>query len=441
MEKRSYGLYTAISVVIANMIGVGVFTSLGFQVVDLGEGFTFVMLWALGGFASLLGALAYSEVGAALPNSGGEYNYLSKIYHPAVGFLAGWISILVGFAAPIAAAAIGFSKYLSNSIDLKNSLPFLENFPFETIIAILVVMIITMFHLFKKKVGAAFQNIFTTFKILIILFLIIAGFLYGTEDISFIPNNTSFKEMMSPAFVLSLYFVMYSYSGWNAAAYFAGEIKEPSKNIPRSLFVGTLFVSTLYVLLNVVFLKTVPISELSGQLEVGYLFANKLWGSEFGAVMGLIISFLLVSSISSMVLVGPRVSNEIGEDFKFFNLLAKKNKEGIPVIAMLLQFSFSAIYIITATFDQVITFIGFTLNIFTLLTVLGLIIYRIKKPKAERPYKVIFYPVVPIIFVLINIWIAVYGLMFKPVESFAGLGITLLGLFFYFIGKKASERS
>lgn len=232
---------------------------------------------------------------------------------------------------------------------------------------------------------------------------------------------------------------MYSYSGWNAAAYFAGEVKNPSKNIPRSLFIGTLFVSALYVLLNVVFLKTVAISELSGQLEVGYLFANKLWGSEMGTIMGLIISFLLVSSISSMVLVGPRVSNAIGEDLKFFRFLAEKNKDGIPVTAMLLQLAFSIFYIITATFDQVITFIGFTLNIFTLLTVLGLIVYRIKQPNAKRPYRVAAYPLVPIIFVLINIWIAVYGLMFKPYESFAGLACTLIGLVFYFIGKKFSK--
>ncbi len=440
MEKRSFGLYTTVSVVIANMVGTGVFTSLGFQVLGIHSGFAIIVLWLIGGLASLLGALVYAEIGAALPKSGGEYYYLSKIYHPSVGFLAGWISFLVGFAAPVAAASIAFSSYLTKSVHFAEIFPVLQGFPLVSIFAIIIISITTVFHAINKRAGAVFQNFFTTFKIIIILFLIGAGLFYGNvQDISFMPTQMAWKDILSPAFVISLYFVSYSYSGWNAAAYFAGEIKNPSKNIPLSLFIGTFVVSGMYVLLNFVFLKTVPIAELAGQLEVGYLFAAKIWGTEFGSIMGLVISFLLVSSISSMVLAGPRVTSAIGENLSFFKWFAGKNKNDVPTRAIIVQSLLSVIYVVTSTFDQMITFIGFTLNLFTMMTVVGVIVYRIKQPNAERPYRTYGYPFTPVLFMIINLWILVYGLIYKPHESMAGLGCTLVGLLVYFIGKKFSK--
>jgi APA family basic amino acid/polyamine antiporter len=442
MEKRSFGLYTTVSVVIANMIGTGVFTSLGFQVLGIHSGFAIIVLWLIGGIASLLGALVYAEIGAAIPQSGGEYTYLSKIYHPSVGFLAGWISFLVGFAAPVAAASIAFSSYLTKSVDFVGIFPFIGRFPLASTFAIIIIIITTLFHAINKKAGAAFQNFFTTFKIIIILFLIAAGFIYGNvQDISFMPDKMAWKDIMSPAFVVSLYFVSYSYSGWNAAAYFAGEIKNPTKNIPLSFFIGTFFVSGIYVMLNYVFLKTVPISELAGQLEVGYLFAAKIWGAEVGSIMGLIISFLLVSSISSMVLAGPRVTSAIGEDLSFLKWFAGKNKNGVPTRAIIVQSLLSVVYVLTSTFDQVITFIGFTLNLFTMMTVVGVIVFRIRQPKVERPYRTFGYPVTPILFMIINLWILVYGLIYKPEESLAGLACTLAGLIVYFIGSRFTKKS
>lgn len=442
MEKRSFGLYTTVSVVIANMIGTGVFTSLGFQVLGIHSGFAIIVLWLIGGIASLLGALVYAEIGAAIPQSGGEYTYLSKIYHPSVGFLAGWISFLVGFAAPVAAASIAFSSYLTKSVDFVGIFPFIGRFPLVSTFAIIIIIITTLFHAINKKAGAAFQNFFTTFKIIIILLLIAAGFIYGNvQDISFMPDKMAWKDIMSPAFVVSLYFVSYSYSGWNAAAYFAGEIKNPTKNIPLSFFIGTFFVSGIYVMLNYVFLKTVPISELAGQLEVGYLFAAKIWGAEVGSIMGLIISFLLVSSISSMVLAGPRVTSAIGEDLSFLKWFAGKNKNGVPTRAIIVQSLLSVVYVLTSTFDQVITFIGFTLNLFTMMTVVGVIVFRIRQPKVERPYRTFGYPVTPILFMIINLWILVYGLIYKPEESLAGLACTLAGLIVYFIGSRFTKKS
>jgi APA family basic amino acid/polyamine antiporter len=440
MEKRSFGLYTTVSVVIANMIGTGVFTSLGFQVLGIHSGFAIIVLWLIGGVASLLGALVYAEIGSAIPESGGEYTYLSKIYHPSVGFLAGWISFLVGFAAPVAAASIAFSSYLTKSVHFVEIFPFLKDFPLVSTFAISIIVITTLFHAINKNAGAAFQNFFTTFKIIIILFLIAAGLIYGNvSDISFAPSHLAWKDIMSPAFVISLYFVSYSYSGWNAAAYFAGEIKNPKKNIPLSFFIGTFLVSGLYVLLNFVFLKTVPISELAGQVEVGFLFAAKIWGAKIGGIMGLIISFLLVSSISSMVLAGPRVTSAIGDDISFFKWFAGKNKNNVPTRAIIVQSLLSIVYVLTSSFSQMITFIGFTLNLFTMMTVTGVIVYRLRQPKVERPYRTFGYPVTPVLFMIINLWILVYGLIYKPQESIAGLGCTLVGLIVYFIGNRFSK--
>jgi APA family basic amino acid/polyamine antiporter len=241
---------------------------------------------------------------------------------------------------------------------------------------------------------------------------------------------------LSPAFAVSMFFVTFAYSGWNAAAYVAGEIDRPSRNLPISLITGTLFVIAMYVLLNFVFLYTVPLPELAGKLEVGFVFATKVFGPGGGRLMGGIISFLLLSSISAMVIAGPRISREIGEDYHLFRWLGKNNHKDVPVAAIVTQAVLTVFYILTATFDQVIVFVGFTLNLFTFMTVLGVMIARKKHPELPRPYKTLGYPIVPVLFLLINVWILVYGLLFRTKESLFGVGITAVGLLVYAIDKK-----
>ena len=438
MENKKFGLYTAISLVVANMIGTGVFTSLGFQVLDISSGFAIVLLWLLGGVAALCGALSYAELGAAMPRSGGEYFYLSKIYHPALGFTAGWISFLVGFAAPVAAASIAFGSYLNKSLNFYSFLP--QSLPegvITSILAIVIIISISIIHITNKKLGAIFQNSFTTIKVLILIILIIIGFVYGnTENISFKADSSALKDIISPAFAIALYFVAYSYSGWNAAAYIAGEIKDPAKNIPRSLILGTIIVIILYVLLNFVFLSTIPIGEMAGQIEIGYLFLGKIWGTQAGIIIGIVIALLLISTISSMILTGPRVTQVMGEDYPIIKWISKKSRTDIPIRAIIIQGIISIIYVVTSSFEQVITFIGFTLNIFTFLTVMGVIIHRVKHPEIERPYKTLGYPVIPVIFLIINSWILVYGLIYRPYESFMGIAVSLLGLIIYYFGRR-----
>jgi APA family basic amino acid/polyamine antiporter len=421
------------------MIGTGIFTSLGFQVMALHSGMSLLSLWLLGGISSLIGALAYAELATTLPRSGGEYNFLSVIYHPSLGFLAGWISFIVGFAAPTAAASIALGAYLKSALALP---AMLYGIRIEKYIAVCVLLLITLLHSTSKKTGAHFQSLFTSLKILILLLLIILGLSTGVnQQLDFSFNRQALKEIISPAFAVSFFFVSFSYSGWNSAAYIAGEIRNPGKNIPLSLVTGTLIVTSLYVLITYCFLRIIPVSEMSGKIEIGYLFGNQVFSTNAAKIMGFIFSLLLLSTVSALTLTGPRVTQVMGEDYKAINWFRKLSAREIPVRAILVQSALACIYILTSTFEQVITYIGFTLNLFTLLAVAGLFILRKKYRDAAPAYRMKLFPVLPVIFVLINVWILVYGLIYKPFESFAGILTAATGLIFYYAFRNPSDRS
>ena len=432
--KIKFGISTAVSIVVANMIGTGIFTSLGFQVIDIKSGFALLSLWLIGGISALIGALAYAELGTAMPRSGGEYHFLSRIYHPVLGFMAGWISFIIGFTAATAAAAMALGAYFTSALGIEATFLSLG---LDKIIAIGVIFLLVALHSSNKIVGAYFQNAFTAIKVIALLILIVIGITTDVnQPISFAVNKESLKEIISPAFAISLFFVSYSYSGWNAAAYIAGEIEKPGKNLPRALIIGTLIVTLLYVFTTYIFLKVIPINEMAGKIEIGYLFGNQIFTANTSTIMGLVFSVLLLSTVSSMIITGPRVTMVMGEDYKMLKWFAKITGREIPVRAIIILGVISVLYILTSTFEQVITLIGFTLNLFTLLTVLGLIINRKKNPGLSRPFKMKLYPVLPVIFILINLWILVYGLIYRPVESIAGILIAAAGGLFYLIAKK-----
>jgi APA family basic amino acid/polyamine antiporter len=272
-RPHGVSLITATAIVIANMVGTGIFTSLGYQVTDLPSGFSIVVLWAVGGLCAFCGALAYGELASALPKSGGEYQFLSRAFHPCVGFIAGWLSATVGFAAPIALAAMALGKYLSGVTSLIS--------PVTASLA--VVIAVTLIHSSGIHVGARFQNVATWLKVLLILVFIGAGLLVtDAQPVSFLPVTGDLKLITSPPFAISLIFVMYSYAGWNAATYIVGEIREPQRNVPLAIGIGTFFVSLLYITLNAVFLHVAPMKELAGQVDVAHVAANYIFGNEGG---------------------------------------------------------------------------------------------------------------------------------------------------------------
>ena len=415
------------------MIGTGVFTSLGFQLFGIKNLFSIILLWLLGGIISLCGAVSYGELGAAFPRSGGEYNYLSKIYHPFIGFLSGWVSSTVGFAAPVALSAMLLGGYFTKvfvGFDAK-------------LIASIVVIALTFIHASSIKHGSRFQNIFTALKVLLIVVIIVAGFVsHEKQNISFVPTSSVWDEITSSAFAISLFFVSYSYSGWNAAAYIAGEMKNAQKNLPKALFLGTLIVTILYVMLNYIFMISAPISEMIGQQEVAYFPAQHIFGNAGANIISMVISLLLVSSVSSMIMAGPRVTHAIGEDIKMLRFFGKLNTKHIPSIAIITQCVITLIFIITSTFEQVITYLGFTLNLFTFFTVLGVFILR-KRNKLEKEnnstYKAWGYPLTTILFLIFGLWLMIYGIIYKPFESLLGLATLIIGAIVYALNSKFSS--
>lgn len=439
-KLQKIGLTTAVTIVVANMIGTGVFTSLGFQLAGITHFFTIMMLWIVGGITALSGAFSYGELGAMFPRSGGEYHFLSKIYNPFVGFLSGWISVIVGFTAPIAAAAIAAGKYSSRVFVDTDVISSDYQAIAMKVIAITLTLIIAFVHTKKIKTISVFQNFFTGLKILLIIILIIFGFILSTaQNIDFLPNKESISAIFTGAFAVSLVFVMYAYSGWNASAYIANEIRKPQKNLPMSLFIGTLLVIVLYVPINAVFMYSTPISEMVMQEEVGYIASTHIFGPTGGIIMGLLISIGLISAISSMTWAGPRVIQVIGEDYKTFSFLSKKNKNGIPAKAIFLQTSIVLILVITSTFESIIYYIGFTLTLSSFMTVLGVYILRIKKPKLERPYKTWGYPITPAIFLAVALWMMVFIIKDKPIIALFSFATISVGAIVYYINKKKTK--
>jgi basic amino acid/polyamine antiporter, APA family len=420
--KRPVTLFSAAIIVIANMIGIGVFTTLGFQVASLHSPFAILMLWVLGGLGAFCGALCYGELGAMMPRSGGEYTYLSHIYHPAVGFLSGWVSMVAGFAAPIALAAIALGEYAGPL------LPGLD----KTVIAVSTIVILSIVHLTHVRFGVYFQNLFTGGKILLIVIFIVLGFsVTSPQDITLVPSRSDLGSMFSPAFAISLVYVFYAYSGWNSSSYIAGEILRPEKNLPISLFLGAAFVSLCYCLINYIFLYTVPMSELAGQIDIGYLSAKSIFGQRGGTMMTVLVCLALVSSLSSLIMVGPRVTQTMCEDLHRLRILARRNASGAPVFAIILQALVAIFLTLTATFNAVLTYVGFTLALFASLTVAGVFVLRLRRPHLPRPFKTWGYPVTPAIFLLLYGWMLCYLVIERPLPSVFGLLTLASGLLLY----------
>ena len=430
-SKRHISVWTASAFVVSSMIGTGVFTSLGFQLNDLQSIFPLLMLWVIGGFIALFGALSYSELAAALPRSGGEYHLLSQSIHPSLGFAGGMVSATVGFSAPAVLAAMALGKYLSAVIPILDA----------TIVATVSVIIFHLIHGQSIKIGTFIQDSTTLIKIgLIVLFIIMGLINPSSQDISILPKAGDIKLLFSSGFAISLVWVSYAYTGWNSSVYIAGEIVDPKVNIPKSLLLSTAIVMLLYLLLNYVFLYSTPISLMTNELEVGYIAGINIFGDVGAKIVGLGISILLISTVSSYIFIGPRIMQVMGEDHGYLHFLSKKNDQGIPIVAFSVQLIICMIFILSSSFEQVLLYTGISLIISTTMTVLGLFVLRIRKPKLDRPYKVWGYPFTPAIFIILNIWILFYTFKTQPFESLIGFGIVIISIGLYFFGNMLKKR-
>ncbi len=428
---HQYTARSATAVIIANMIGVGVFSALGFQLLEVQSGFGILLLWAIGGLTALCGALSYAELGAALPRSGGEYHFLGHIYHPMVGFVAGWVSTTVGFAAPAAMAAILFGGYMSSVFPFFN----------EQVLAIFLIIIITAVHITNHRNSGGFHQLFTAIKLLLIVaFSIFAYFwLDQPQEVTFFPQKQDFDVIFSGGFAVTLVYVNYAYMGWNSATYLSSETENPQKNLPKILLTGTLTVTILYVLLNFIFMYSAPISAMLGKKEIGYIVADYVFGQSGAAIVGISLALILVSTVSAMIMSGPRAFKAIGEDHQLFKGLATTNRNQIPVNAIILLSALSIIFILTSSFKFILVFAGFTLGLSNYATVIGLIVLRIKQPELKRPYRTWLYPVTPILYLLLMGWTLTYVTIQKPQEALMSLALIVFGVIAYFVSKKLEK--
>lgn len=425
IERRLGGM-TAIFLVIANMIGTGVFTTTGFLIRDIPSPTAVLIGWIFGGLLALCGALSYAELTAALPKNGGEYQLLGRIYHPLLGFVAGFISLIVGFSAPIAASAIAFAKYTAAIFGL--SAP-------QSLTAITLVIALSLMHAWHVRAGSNVQNIFTAAKVALIAIYILLGFVKGQGHHVFgvsTLHQPMVDSILSSPFAIGLIYISFSYSGWNGAAYLAGEIKSPERNLPFALIMGTTVVTVLYALLNYVFLTAAPAQELAGKVEIGHIAAVALFGQKAGDLLSGMIALALVSSVSAMVMAGPRVYQAMGDDNRVLHILNLRSTHGGPFNAIALQGIVAIVMILTSTFEVLLSYIGFTLSLFSGLTVLGVFVLRAKEPDLARPYRAWGYPFTPALFIILSLWMAGHILWQQPLVGLAGLGTIILGSVLYF---------
>jgi APA family basic amino acid/polyamine antiporter len=399
------------------MVGTGVFTSLGFQVQDLSSGFALLTLWAVGGLLALSGALCYAELGAMHPRSGGEYVYLTEAWSPMLGFIGGFVSMTAGFAAPIAIAAIAFGRYGAQVLDVA---------PMMATVAVLV--FVASVHLTGVSRARIFQLTTTSATIVIITAFIVTGLLIGPrEPISFAPSAVAAGEITSAPFAISLIYVVYAYTGWNAIGYVAGEIRDPQRTIPRAVVGAVLLVATMYLLLHWVFLRTVPIDALRGTVEVGALSGSRILGAIGGRVMSGIIALVLVATISGFLLAGSRVTQAVGEGVRGLGWLGVRSGDGVPRRALSLQLALIALLIATASFEAVLAYAGIVLNLMNLLAVAGMMKLRRSAPDLMRPFRTPLYPLTPLLFAGLSCWMIAFVIWQRPSVILAALGTLVAG--------------
>ena len=279
-----------------------------------------------------------------------------------------------------------------------------------------------MIHLGQVSFIGKFQEWFTYGKVALIIVLGLLGFVLGTrQPVSFLPAEGDLDLITSGPFAISLVYVLYAYTGWNAATYMMDEVKKPERNVPLALLIGTAVVTALYLFINASFLYSTPIGDMAGEAEVGLIAAETFLGPKGGVAMGILIGFGLISSISSMVWAGPRVSAAIGRDHKGFSLLSRTNRNGVPGIAILVQSVIVMILLVSATFEQLINYVQALLTISSLMVVIGVFYLRLKRPDIPRPYRAWGFPFTPAIFALISGYVLWFQLKDRTTEFLFGL--------------------
>jgi len=420
LKKISW--FTAAALVVSNMIGTGVFTSLGYQVAFLNNTITILLLWALGGLLALFGTFCYAELGNYYKESGGDYIFLSRAFHPILGYLTSWISLVVGFSAPVSLAALAMSKYLQ-----------IFGWDLGSGFAIWVIVLVAISQSISLKSSSNFQNIFTVIKVLFVLGLIILGLSMATQGTSSLRWDGSWiSEIQHPSFAFSLVFVSFAYTGWNSASYIVSEIKNPKKNLSKALILGTLFVSTVYILLNFVFLKHASIAVLSNQEDVASIAAQNFLGSTGAKWVCFFISAQLIATISGYLWIGSRVCFATSKEHKLWSFMNKSRNE-TPYIAVWVQTLIAILIIASGGFAQIFIYASFVLQFISVIAIAA--VFRIPAKK-RLLFKGNYFYIFPVIYIVFGVYICVFTFIQHPVESLLGLSTILTGLILYFVDRE-----
>ncbi len=445
---QKIGWLAAASLVVSNMVGSGIFTTSGFLLENLRSPWLLLAVWAAGGLLAIAGALSYAELGASLPQVGGDYVYLRKAFGPRWAFISGWMAFFAGIGAPIGLAALTCMEYMSTfvpALSMQGHQPLFTvlglpiTFSAGQAAAIGLIWLLSGVHWLGIRAGGRWQSAITLLNVSLVAALILGALLSGSGDWGNfalrVPAGGAARTGpgTGPMFAVSLIWVMFAYSGFNAAAYVGGEIDNPQRNLPRGLIAGVMVVVLLYLGLNVVYILAAPPGELAGKLDVARVAANSMFGPWAGALVSLVISTCAVAAASAMVCVGPRIYLQMARDGAFFKAAARVHpRRGVPGGALLLQAVWASLLICVGSFDQLLTFTGFLLSLFSALTVISVIVLRRRFPQLERPYKTWGYPVVPLLYAAVSMWMMAYSLFSRPGESLIGLAIVAGGLPVYY---------
>ncbi len=428
--RRRLGVATATSLIVASMIGTGIFSTTGLMLARVESAWLVLLCWLLGGVVSLAGALSYAELATMMPQAGGEYVYLQKCYGPLTGFLTGWTSFFVGFSAPIAATAVACAKYLSAGGRLPGTALA------QNLMAMGVVLLFTALHAVSVRIGAWVQNVLTATKLLLLGGLVLAGFSTGRGSWKFLQSSSDF---WAPArwsqMGISLLWVTFAYSGWNASSYIAEEVERPARTLPRSLVLGTVTVTAVYLLINLFLFYAAPPATLTGVIAVGATAAERLFGAGAASWLSIIMGLALLSSLSAYVVTGPRIYYAMAREGLFFRFAARIHPRfETPGVAIAAQGLCAILMVLFGTFEQLLTYIGFALGIFPWMAVAGVLLLRRKEPTRERPYRVRCYPWVPIFYLVSMGGILIVAFVNRPGPSLAAVLTVAAGILAYWLG-------
>ncbi|HEV2202503.1 MAG TPA: amino acid permease [Bryobacteraceae bacterium] len=448
---RQLGVVSATALVVSNMIGTGIFTTSGFLAGDLGSPKLVLWIWVVGAVVALCGAFCYSELGINMPSSGGEYVYLTQAFGPTWGFMTGWISFFAGFSAPIAAGALAFADYLGHfypglhqehSRALLGSGEWTLSFGWAQLVACALVLLFTIINIFGVLRVARLQNVLTGAKVLILCAFIALAFAGGQgEWANFSMNATrTATTSLTAQFAISLFWIYFAYSGWNAATYVAEELRQPARTLPLALTAGTLLVGTLYLALNVVFIYAAPLETMKGEVAVGALAASRLFGPRVADMFSALLALSLMSMVNAMVTIGPRVYYAMAKNKAFLSAAAKVHPKWHTPVAAIVAQGVCTMLLTMTPFPQLVVYIGFTLNFFAVMSVASLLLFRRRAGWQKLRVVSFAYPLIPVIFLVVGIWMTVMGLQLKPWISLATIVTVATGALVYHFGLRARAR-